>query len=446
MPLLPVYPSVTRATLRGGLKGRLNSAIFWSDAELNLYLQEALTCWQAFSRYFRSRATVTTHTDGAGNYQFFYDLAQELPQLEYTVTDSQILSLIEYHLLELQSGIPSNPAWQGTEMWAQGHYTGSLERRRNRFLLDSQAVVQHFISAAVSAGSPRVTFPASLIDVRRVAWVDANGVYTVLWRDDEFAANAYSQSWASSLALPAPLAYSVAVAQPFTLQFLPPPGDAGSLDVLAIAQGPPLNPVTGVILGIPDNYAWAVKWGALADLLSEDGPGRDLERAQYCEQRYREAVQLAKIMPTAINAAIGENATQFDTVFNLDAYNSSWHNTNGTPLVLALAGQNILATSCVPDGAYGIGLDIVGNCPVMTDDVTPVLISADIADLIVDEAEHIAEFKEGGAEFAASMPLHTNFINQATLYRNRSLAQAHYWPDMSGANQLEFQQRMVAAG
>lgn len=509
MASLPVYPPITRATMRGALSARLNNAQFWSTPELNAYLQEALTSWQAMARYWRALDTFDTQPG-----VFFYDLSTQLSGLSYNTTDAQMLSVMEYQLIEPQSGIPSNPTWQGTDMFPQDAYTGSLNRRRDRFLLESQSVVGHYTANGIVAGSPRLTLPASLIDLRRVAFQKApasgtvntsivngtflvtnlgtgdafisdgswnglpitiNGVayviagvisaglltltksagtqdgvafsvggpYTVLWRDDEFGANAYSSEWTTSVGLPTPLAYSVVVAQPYTLQFLPPPGDVGALDVLAIAQGAPLNPSTGVVLGIPDNFSWAVKWGAMADLLSQDGPGRDLQRAAYADQRFREGVALCRQMPTVINGTINGQVAELDTVFNFDSYQSGWHNTSGQPTALGLASQTMLATSSVPDDIYSVGLDVVTNCPVMTDDTTPIGITVDQMNVIVSEAQHIAIFKEGGQEFANSMVLHENFVKYAAMYRSKSLGEAHYWPDMASSDQLEFEQRRV---
>jgi hypothetical protein len=441
---LPAYPAITRGTLRQSLLDRLDSAQFWSVPELNIYLSEALTCFQAHARYWKQRVTFNTHLDGAGNSQLFYDLTQEIPQLAQTSTDAQLLSQIEYHLIEPQSGIPAAPAWAGTAMFPADAYTDALTRRRDRFLLDTHSVIGHFSATGVSAGSSRVVLPSSIIDVRRVAFLDATNTYTNLWRDDEFAANAFDTSWGTTVGTP-PTTYSVISTPPYTLALIPPPGDVGSLDLLAIAQGPPLNPAVGIVLGTPDNYAWAIKYGAMADLLSQDGAGRDLQRAAYCEMRYQEGVQLCRIMPTVVNAAINENSTQLDSVFNFDAYSVNWHNTVGIPQFLGLAGQTMLATSCVPDPAnpVGIALDVVVNAPIPTDDGTPLGITADVAEVLVDYAQHAAIFKSGGAEFQASLALHQGFVKFTKMYRDRSLAQAPYWPAMSSSDQLEFEQNMV---
>lgn len=430
------------ATLLASLGNRLNNAIFWSTSELRLYLRESLTCWQAYARFWRQAVGFNTHTDGAGNPQVFYDLTTEVPQLAYTFTDSGMLSLIEWHLLEPQSGIASNPTWSGTPMFPQAAYTDAMQKRRDRFKLDVGSGVQVYTTPSIAAGTPRFTFPSSLIDIRRVSWVDANGNKTVLWRDDEFAANAYDVSWAQTLSLPTPIAYSVAVTQPYTIQLLPPPGDIGNLEVLAIAQGAPLNPTVGVILGIPDNFAWAVKFGAMADLLSQDGPGADEQRAQYSEGRYAEGVALCREMPTVINGALNQVACEIDSVFNFDAFSVGWNNATSpvTPIqFIGMASRTMLAVSAVPDPANptGVNIDCVVNCPLPPDDTTPINITADMAEVIIDEAEHLARWKEGGAEAMASIRLHKNLVDYAKQFREMSGARAPYWEAMTRQNRVE---------
>jgi plastocyanin len=52
----------------------------------------------------------------------------------------------------------------------------------------------------------------------------------------------------------------------------------------------------GVAMTIPDDWTPYVLWGALTDLFSHDGPAYDPLRAKYCEQRYQEGVELARLV------------------------------------------------------------------------------------------------------------------------------------------------------
>lgn len=46
----------------------------------------------------------------------------------------------------------------------------------------------------------------------------------------------------------------------------------------------------------PNDFTPAIKYGVLADMLTKVGRGQDLIRAAYCESRYQEGVEAAKIM------------------------------------------------------------------------------------------------------------------------------------------------------
>jgi len=49
------------------------------------------------------------------------------------------------------------------------------------------------------------------------------------------------------------------------------------------------------LLPIPANLAWAVKYGIMADMLGKEGEAQDTKRAKYCESRFGEGIELAKM-------------------------------------------------------------------------------------------------------------------------------------------------------
>jgi len=170
--VLPVYPAVTLESLITALQARLNNSQFWGKDELRAYVLEAMTVFQAMARYWRKRCVFPSHLDAAGNSQFFYALNNEIPELSFNATDAGILSYLQFALLEKQSGQPVNPPWQGSDQFPQSAYLTAIEQRRNRFLLDTASVLEHHSAVGVVAGSSRVTLPDSIIDVRRVDWVE----------------------------------------------------------------------------------------------------------------------------------------------------------------------------------------------------------------------------------------------------------------------------------
>jgi hypothetical protein len=113
-----------------------------------------------------------TSLDENGYSKFFYSLMEEVPQLASTFTDAGVLSYMLFHLLEPQGGIPAHPGWTASVQFPQSAYMSAIEKRRNRFLLDTASVINHYRQTGAVAGSSRVGLPDSIIDVRRVDWVE----------------------------------------------------------------------------------------------------------------------------------------------------------------------------------------------------------------------------------------------------------------------------------
>jgi hypothetical protein len=251
----------------------------------------------------------------------------------------------------------------------------------------------------------RVALGTDLMDVRRLAWKNLAGVYANLWREDEARLNSYMPTW--NLNPADPQVYSVAATPAFQVQLAPPPLDNGELDLLAVTAGIELDPTAGIlgtVLGIPDEYSWAVKWGALADLLGRDGPARDPLRSQYAEGRWREGCALARSGSPMVHAAINGVPVPFCSVADLDAERPGWMNTSDRPSVVAFAAPNLIAVADVPDDIYSVGLDLEVKAPVPIFGTDPITLSSGVLNAVLDYAVHLAAFKMGGAEFQATMP------------------------------------------
>src|ERR1700677_2006826 len=106
--LMAVYNYVTLASAIQTISDRLydRTQQFWSAAELTAYLQEALLTWNALTSYWRNDFTFPTLPS-----TFWYDLtAQPNSLCPYTITDVNLYTVIQYHLLEPAVGV--NP-WAG---------------------------------------------------------------------------------------------------------------------------------------------------------------------------------------------------------------------------------------------------------------------------------------------------------------------------------------------
>jgi hypothetical protein len=180
-------------------------------------------------------------------------------------------------------------------------------------------------------------------------------------------------------------------------------------------------------LPVPDDFTWGIKWGALADLLSSDGVAQDEARAAYCEQRYQQCVQLAKIFPAVLQVSISGAPVWIGSVWELDAYSTGWQNAAaGTPGFAGLAGRNLLALSPPPSGSNAVTLDLVQNIPVPGTDTDYLQVPGDVLPVLIDYIIHLASFKMGGQEFAQTQLQMTNFLLTAGAYNNRLRQLATY--------------------
>lgn len=421
------YTHTTLSSARTALSLRLDDPdhVYWSAAELNLYIVEAIRTWQALTAYYRERTPLVTAADDS-----YINLAATgvVPAgvFDYNVTDRYLSSIILYQLLEAQ--LSGGWTWLGTEQFNLVQMIGAMTRRRNRFLGDSGCVVDEWLSPATSAPPiGRINISENIIDVRRAAWIlGADEAYPLL-RDDDFGITTAFPDFVQNPQDP-PDFYSVSSVPPASIQIAPVPLNNGQLHLISVMNGAELDVATGVLLGVPDDFSWGVKWGVMADMLSSDGRGRDTERAAYCERRYREAVEVAKLNPSVLEAQLNNNPIFTSSMFDLDTSRSNWLNDRGQPDIIGFAGRNLFGLANTPDDIYGLTLDLVRNIPVPAADGDYLQIGKDMLDTLLDYAQHIACFKMGGNDFNRTMPLYQNFIKAAGL-QNARIRQASFYND-----------------
>ncbi len=414
------YQHTTRSQARAALSTRLEDPnnVRWLVEELNLYLADALRLWQALTGSYHDRsASISTQNAVA-----FYDLATiPAASLGCTLLDSDQVKTLQYHLLEPATGT----SWTGSDQFNLTQVTQALQKRRDRFLLET-GIVQSYSLLATAVPIPnngRVPLPVNCIDVRRLAWKDGGGTFYPLWRNDEFALNSFSPGW---LTPGVPSTYSAIVAPPLLAQLAPPPASPGSLECITVDSGAALNPAAGVLMGIPDDFVPFVKWGALADLLSLDGKAYDPVRAAYAESVYALGVTLAIHNPSVIQLSLNGTPLFLSSVFDLDAFSPGWQNAPAAPSQAAMSGRNLLAFAGIPNGVYSVVLDLVPNMPVPALDTNYLQVGKEVLDAILDYAQHLAMFKNGGAEFAGSTQLFQNLLKLAGVQNRRLQAMATY--------------------
>jgi hypothetical protein len=434
------YSQITFAQARTELAARLGDVnkVFWVDAELKLYVIEALQTWNSLAAFYKDRDSLTTSPN-----QPYYDLPSSLSAglRAYNVTDLQLLTEIEYHLMEP----PTGATWTGSEMFTVQDILTALQRRRDQFLNETGTVLtrQTFAVSAPTEGRVLLTLssPFNIIDIRRVAWKDTpSGQYSTLWRESRDALDFFFASWKTSTK-PLPKVYSVSDTQPLQIQLAPIPSDAGTLEVLTVNTGNTLTG-TGTLMGVPDDLVWIIKFGALADLLQKDGPARDPGRAEYCNKRWEQGVAAAKMPLSTISCLVQDQPVNTESVFDLDVYRANWQNAGtGLPTIAGLAGLNLMALSPTPNSFYTVQVDLLRNMPIPVGDGDFIQVGSEMVDAVLRYALHLAMFKSGGAEFSTTMPDLKQFIDLAIEQNSRLRANDAFITMTMDRSELEEKQR-----
>lgn len=424
----PQYQHTNLLSARTALGLRLQDSgnSYWGVAELNSFLVAALRTWQALTASYREQAEFASTAGGV-----YYDLVTKLPvQYGYTVTDTQLVTAIQNHLLE-PVGIP----WTGSNQFTLDQVTQAVQKRRDQFLRDTGMVVGRILgSIAATPPGNRIQLPDTTIAVRRVVWRGADTIFVPLYRTDEFGATGFS---ALTTTPGDPYSYSVAVTPPVSLAIYPPPLDSGGVQILAVLAGVDLNPGVGVLLGVPDDYSQYVMFGALADLLGADGQCRDPQRAVYCDSRYQEGVSVGKLFPSGLQAYINGQPVNIDSTSAFDAFSPNWQNGTGTPEKLGFTGRNQVVLNPVADAIYAVSLDTVRNMPVPVVDIDFLQVGREYVTSILDYAQHLASFKMGGQEFQNTQAQYGRFIQAAGHVNLMLKAQSFYSTALTQASQLQ---------
>lgn len=437
-----VYQNLTLGQARALLAARLNDASmnFWLSDELDGLIKESIQTWNVAALYHRTRAQFST-TPG----QAFFDISTVLSDadglvLPRTLTTAQIAKSIVYHLIE-NNGAVADGISTSTAMFSITDINNAIAKRVNRFLEETGQIVTR-ITLPVTPGDGRIEIPNDWIDVRRAGWITPENAHTVLWRVSEYVLDSQFDNWNIS-PTNVPSAYSVATAPLLWLQVAPPPRDIGTLELLIVDSSNTIN--------IFNDFGWVIKFGAMADLLGQEGEGKDAERSAYCQQRWDEGVQLAKIMTTVLRVMINGQSVQACDVFNLDAQVPSWQDSIGsasndlaTPNVPAFASANLMAlypvpnaTLSVPDGKHSITVDTIRNAILPINDNSYLQIGPEWERVVLGYAHHLSAFKMGGADFQATFDEYKLAFQSAMSENERLRANAQNFVVLSVQEEIE---------
>lgn len=411
------YTTLTLTQALQDLARRLNdpSGIFWTDAEKTLYLQEAVRCFNAAANYFRDQFTFDTTIN-----VHWYDLTTVANTLRpQTVTDVDLFTEMEYHLLEP----PTGATWTGSAQFTINDLLGAVQRRRDQLLFESGCHLQR-ATAVASASIVDTILDQTVIDIRRMAWLPDNTYPNKpLWLDDRWAQSNYQPRTIGTVGVPSTWRRSTEPPLIVSVNKIPPV--TGNYEFITVNSGAVLSTSSPTVLTVPDDFAWVIKYGALADLLSRESVARDPMRAEYCQRRYIQGMALLGVAPAVLVAQLGQyyedRPLQIDAVQSGDNYRPLWESeAAGTPKRLYTAGLNLFALAPKPaNSTLDITLQVVENAPFPANGAEFFQVGREDYDVILDLAQHTAAFKQGGMEFASTLPLFNNFLRHVKTYNSK---------------------------
>ncbi len=428
------YSYITFAQAKQSLGQRLLDATptFFSDAEKGVYLRQVLQSFNAHANFYREEFTFQGQQDTT-----WYDMSDVtvMPNTlrPFTITDTDLIQQMEYHLLEpLTSSYPLT--WAGSRQFAMSDILNALQQSRDQMLSEANCTIA---DSTVPAVPGRIFLPDTTIGIRRVAWVPVSSPsgysLNVLLPLDLFGQQSFEVGFPQSDP-GTPLTYRRSSEPPLSFDVDIQPGIPSSYDVHTVDAGATLSASAAAVLRIPNDWCWVAMFGSLAQLFGRESNSADPLRQQYCDMRFKQGLAAIQQAPCVVGARINDVPVYVASVTEGDLYNANWQGAAaGTPVDIYYAGLNLIGLGPKPDsGIYGVTLNVVRNMPLPVADSDFLQIGRDDVGAVLDESQHIAMLKCGGAEFAATFPLHANFLRHCQLYNGKLNALSPYLEFMDG--------------
>jgi hypothetical protein len=404
---MPTYGYLTYGQAKSELALRLGDSgmVRWINAELGLYLCEAMRLYNCLTGFWKAPCTIPLNPPLASNWQAANGLGSPRQQ---TLTDTDVYTVMEYHLLEPATG----STWTGTNQFSISDLSQACSRRLNE-ILQVAACNMAEVDPSVTPGTNIATLADLALDVRRVRYVpaDTNHSPATLQRSDTLAFQRFTSQFSTSFGVP--MRWDVIGSPPEQITLDSNTPEPASLQVLTVAGAEDFDPPAPSPLLIPDDWYWVLKFGALSDVLSKEQEGRDIQRAEYSRKRYVEGLKLMVEMPWLIQGFVNGVVVDAQPVATADKFNYEWQSRPTAFPEIVVGGIDLFALSPAPTLDTSVTLNVVQNAPIPASDSVDIQVPRDVMDAILDEAQHLALFKSGGEEFMASLKLHQSFIRTA---------------------------------
>ena len=212
------------------------------------------------------------------------------PLATWHVTDAELVNSAAYKLLE-NGGVDAAGTFS-TPMFTVGQFLHALNNRQQQFLDLTGSIVTRR-SQPTTPQVPRYALPSDWIATRRVTYENIDGDKYALFRADTYGLDNGMSDWQYNF--DAPTVFSESALPTQEIEILKAANDVGTVFLMFTALAAALDG-SGIPMAVPDEFTPYILYGALADLLNSDGDGKDLRRSIYCESRFQQGVELAKLL------------------------------------------------------------------------------------------------------------------------------------------------------
>jgi hypothetical protein len=345
------YAHTTRATATALVSARLgdDSNTQHVAAEVAAALNESLRLFNVMTGHDRVRG-VFPLTEGEPLYllpSVLRDAAAELVRGQ-TVTDADLVAEVRFHLVETTA----------TDQFSTARIVSALQQRRDRMLAETACVVSRVSVAVDSADAGMVELPTDIIAIRRAVLHCGARSYNLSRTGEQMAAATAPSFEAAG----APRMYSVAASGSNQLRIIPAPPTVGTLELIVVTAGATFDQsqLTSTLLGVPDDLAAGVKWGAIADLINDE-ESSDSARASLAEGIYTAHVIAATNAPVVLGAALSGVYTRPAAIAQTDRVQRGWQSARrGRVRTLSVVGPDAVIVTPVPDSSpQSVTMDVV---------------------------------------------------------------------------------------
>jgi len=206
--------------------------------------------------------------------------------------DSDLITEMQDALIETR-----NASSMTTDIWTLDELVDSLNDRQASFLRQTGCILTRE-SITGYIGVHRYEPASNSVGIRRLVWVRrSDGDRHPVHRATTWESDNRNPTWMRGRAVTRPRIFGETLTPADAFEVFEAPNEVGSFDALYVGISSALTGA-GVALTVPDDFAHYIKWGVLADLLLKRGQPEDRARAAYCEARFEEGIELAKLFMT----------------------------------------------------------------------------------------------------------------------------------------------------